>query len=115
MTRETLETILAAAPGGKPEAASATKPEKGADKKSARPASTDEHAFTFSEDHRVSLYLALGQSGTVVSEIVRLVLGPLFLAAEQKDRTRHFVEYDAVRGLSVRPPRSDGESTRTGF
>jgi hypothetical protein len=37
------------------------------------------------------------------------------LRVEQKDRTVLYVEYAAVHGLSVRPPRTTGEAPRTGF
>lgn len=111
MTRDTLETILAEAPG-----ATTPKAEKKADKTSARPPAVgaDERAFTFGEEHRVSLYLSLGDAGTVVNEVVRVALGAV-LRIEQKDRTVLFVEYAAVQGLSVRPPRTVGEAPRTGF
>lgn len=114
MTRDTLETILADAPGAKADAPPA-KAEKNGDKKaSARPPGGDERAYTFSEEHRVSLYLSLGDSGTVVTEVTRLVLGGV-LRVEQKDRTVLFVEYAAVQGLSARPPRAAGETPKTGF
>jgi len=110
MTRDTLETILAEAPG-----AASPKPEKKGDKASKPPAgAADERTFAFDEEHRVSLYLSLGDSGTVVSEVVRLGLGTV-LRVEQKDRTILFVEYAAVQALSVKPPRTVGESPRTGF
>lgn len=118
MTRDTLETILADAPGAKVEAAAKadSKPEKTGDKKSARPpAATEERTYVFGEEHRVSLYLSLGETGTALSEVVRIGLGPAVLRVEQKDRTVIYVEYTAVHGLSVRPPRTGGESARTGF
>jgi hypothetical protein len=118
MTRDTLETILSEAPGSKADNAKAegtAKAEKNGDKKSARPpAATEERTYVFGEEHRVSLYLSLGETGTVVSEVTRLTLGAV-LRVEQKDRTVLFVEYAAVHGLSVRPPRSSGESAKTGF
>lgn len=136
MTRDTLETILTEAPGAKVEASGskteAAKPEsskpesnkpesnkaeKNGDKKSARPPAAsagEERAYGFGEEHRVSLYLSLGDSGTVVNEVVRVSLGAV-LRIEQKDRTVLFVDYAAVQGLSVRPPRSTGEAPRTGF
>lgn len=125
MTRDTLETILAEAPGAKAESAKAesakadspaTKAEKNGDKKSARPPAggSDERAYGFAEEHRVSLYLSLGDTGTIVSEVVRVSLGTV-LRIEQKDRTVLFVDYAAVQGLSVRPPRTTGETARTGF
>lgn len=126
MTRDTLETILAEAPGAKADAPNAKgeskteaakSAEKNGDKKSARPpaaSSSEERAFTFAEEHRVSLYLSLGDSGTVVNEVVRVSLGAV-LRIEQKDRTLLYVEYAAVQGMSVRPPRSTGEAPRTGF
>jgi hypothetical protein len=122
MTRDTLETILAEAPGAsaadaKTDGPKAEKAEKNGDKKSARPpaaGSGDERAYTFSEEHRVSLYLSLGDTGTVVSEVARVSLGAV-LRIEQKDRTVMFVDYAAVQGLSVRPPRNTGETARTGF
>jgi hypothetical protein len=60
------------------------------------------------------LYLSLGETGTVVSEVTRLTLGTV-LRVEQKDRTVLYVEYATVHGLSVRPPRTTGEAPRTGF
>lgn len=119
MTRDTLETILAEAPGCKAEngkTEGSTKVEKNGDKKSSArpPAASEERTHTFGEEHRVSLYLSLGETGTVVSEIARLTLGAV-LRVEQKDRTVLFVEYAAVHGLSVRPPRTAGEAPRTGF
>jgi len=102
MTRDTLETILADAPG-----ASTPKPDKKADK-------SDDRTFTFTEEHRASLYLSLGDSGTVVNEVVRVTLGAV-VKIEQKDRTVVYVEYASVQGMSVRPPRTAGESPRTGF
>ncbi|MBX7196784.1 MAG: hypothetical protein K1X94_32335 [Sandaracinaceae bacterium] len=120
MTRDTLETILAEAPGSKAETGKAEAPakaEKNGDKKtSARPpAASEERTFSFGEEHRVSLYLSLGDSGTVVSEVARVTLGPAVVRIEQKDRTVLFLEYAAVQGLSVRPPRAAGEAPRTGF
>jgi hypothetical protein len=117
MTRDTLETILAEAPGAKTEAPTA-KGETKADKKSARPpaasGSSEERVYTFAEEHRVSLYLSLGESGTAVNEVTRVTLGAV-LRIEQKDRTVIFVDYSAVNGLSVKPPRTVGEAARTGF
>jgi hypothetical protein len=118
MTRDTLETILSEAPGCKLEggkAEASAKPEKNGDKKSARPpAASEERSYAFGEEHRVSLYLSLGESGTVVNEVARATLGTI-LRVEQKDRTVLFVEYAAVQGLSVRPPRNAGEASKTGF
>jgi hypothetical protein len=116
MTRETLELILAEAPGCR--VAEAVKveaaPAKTDKKASVRAAAADERTYAFQDEHRVSLYLSLGESGTVVSEVSRVTLGAV-LRVEQKDRTLLFVEYPAVHGLSVRPPRSAGEAPRTGF
>jgi hypothetical protein len=119
MTRDTLETILSEAPGSKVENAktegATAKAEKNGDKKSARPpAASEERTYGFGEEHRVSLYLSLGETGTVVSEVTRVTLGTV-LRVEQKDRTVLFVEYGAVHGLSIRPPRNTGEATKTGF
>jgi hypothetical protein len=102
MTRETLEAILSDAPG-----ASAPKPDKKGDK-------SDERVYTIGEEHRASLYLSLGDAGTVVGEVVKITLGAV-VKVEQKDRTIVYVEYASVQGFSVRPPRSAGQTPRTGF
>ncbi|GAB4210461.1 MAG: hypothetical protein OHK0013_31100 [Sandaracinaceae bacterium] len=102
MTRETLEAILSDAPG-----ATTSKPDKKADK-------SEERVYAFGEEHRVSLYLSMGDAGTVLSEVVKLTLGAV-VKVEQKDRTVVYVEYPSVQGLAVRPPRNAGESPRTGF
>lgn len=102
MTRDILESILSDAPG-----VTSPKPDKKSEK-------SDERVYTFGEEHRASLYLSLGDTGTVVSEIVKMTLGAV-VRIDQKDRTVLFVEYGAVQGLSVRPPRNVGEAPKTGF
>lgn len=99
MTRETLEAILAVAPG-----CSAAK----SDKKS------DEKTFAVADEHRASLHLALGASSMTLTEVVRIALGNV-LRVELRDRTVMFVEYGSVQGFAVKPPRSTGEGARTGF
>lgn len=99
MTRETLEAILAVAPGS-----SLAKPDK----------KSDEKAFVIEAEHRASIHLALGTASMSLTEIGRLVLGNV-LRVEQRDRTVMFVEYSAVQGFAVKPPRGAGGDARTGF
>jgi hypothetical protein len=99
MTRETLEAILAIAPGS-----SLAKPDK----------KSDEKVFVIAEEHRASIHLALGTSSMSLIEIARIALGNV-LRIELRDRTVMFVEYSAVQGFSVKPPRGAGPDSRTGF
>ena len=98
MTRETLESVLAVAPGS-----SLAKEGK----------KTDDKVYVIADEHRASIHLALGTATMTLSEIARIILGAI-LRIELRDRTVMFVEYEAVQGFSVKPPRVTGDS-RTGF
>ena len=99
MTRETLESVLAIAPGS-----SLAKEGK----------KTDDKVYVIAEEHRASIHLAMGTSSITLTEIARVILGTI-LRIELRDRTVMFVEYDAVQGFSVKPPRGAGGDSRTGF
>ena len=100
MIRETLDAILAAAPGS-----SIAKSEK----------KSDEKVFVMAEEHRASIHLALGTASMSLHEVVRIALGNV-LRIELRDRTVMYVEYTAVVGFSVKPPRgAGGGDARTGF
>lgn len=99
MTRETLESVLALAPGS-----SLAKEGK----------KTDDKVYVIADEHRASIHLALGTSGMTLNEVARVVLGSV-LRIELRDRTVMFVEYEAVHGFSVKPPRGTGGDARTGF
>ena len=98
MTRETLESVLAVAPGS-----SLAKSDK----------KTDDKLYIIAEEHRASMHLAIGTSTVTLTEVARVILGTI-LRVELRDRTVMFVEYGAVQGFSVKPPRGTGDS-RTGF
>ena len=93
MQKETLVAILEAAPSAKREG----------------------DAFVFDPEHRATLYLARPGQTTSLTDLVRVQLLPGFVRADAKDRTVHFVVIDELAGLSIRPPRESGGTSRTGF
>ena len=72
-----------------------------------------EDGFAIGEEHRASLYIGAAGQTTSVTEVVRVALYDGFVEVEVRDRTRHFVPYEPILGLAVRPPRED--VPRTGF
>jgi hypothetical protein len=73
----------------------------------------DENTFAAPDETRIAVFLGSSGPTTLVGDLMRVTLHEGFVEAEAKDRTLHFLEYDAVLGISVRRPRQ--ESARTGF
>lgn len=93
MERSTLEAMLKAAAG----------------------VDQDGDIYTVSEGYRLSVYVGEPGQAMEVSEVVTLQLSDAFCEATSGEHNVvHFVEYNSLHGLSVRPP-SGSAVRRTGF
>lgn len=76
-------------------------------------AKKSDKGYLLPDEHRGSIYLGGGGQATALADLLRIALHDGHVEAEAKDRTLHFVRYEAILAVSVRRPRED--VPRTGF